>query len=151
MLAWLQATPVSEQDQAKTLSQRKRAEAPSVTRLELLAEKGVEPELPDLSCGHYLVDYLMEAGPVSPGGMGAVPLSWADLVAWSSSTGITLAPWEARMLRRLSAEYLDQSRKAEKLDCPSPAHKPLSDESRAAVAAQLESALDALIQTRPGT
>lgn len=74
----------------------------------------IEPET------SYLVDTLMEAGPVSPAGMGTTVLSWADLQAWQHGTGIALAPWEARLVRQLSAEYLQESRRAEAHDALPP-------------------------------
>jgi hypothetical protein len=35
-------------------------------------------------------------------------------------TGVDVLPWEARLIRRLSGEFLSQSHKAEKPDCPAP-------------------------------
>lgn len=76
--------------------------------------------MPPLDAGGYLIGYLFEAGPTMPGGMGSTVLSWAEITAWQERTGTPLQPWESRFLRRLSAEYLRQSRDAEKLDCPPP-------------------------------
>jgi hypothetical protein len=149
MLAWLQATPVADVEPSRSLSKRQKPEEPTLTRAEIMAKKGVVPDLPYLSGGHYLIDYLMEAGPISAAGMGPVVLTWPELNAWVERTGVDLQPWESRMVRRLSADYLTQSRKSEKLDCPSPAFKPLTDEAREVLAKQLESALDSLIDTRP--
>lgn len=101
-----------------------KSEAPQISRLEKkrreLKDDTWEPEMPPVDAGGYLVGYLFEAGPTMPGGMGPAILSWAEIGSWQARTGTPLQPWEARFLRRLSAEYLWQSRDAEKLDCPAP-------------------------------
>jgi len=149
VLAWLQTAPVPPTEEHKTLSKRKDSEPQRVSRLQQILDDGGEPDLPEVSGGLYLVSHLMEAGPASAAGMGPVPLMWVDLIAWQQVAGITLAPWEAKMLRRLSGDYLEQARKAEKPDCPSPAFVPLTEEKRDAVSNRIEFALDTLIDTRP--
>lgn len=62
----------------------------------------------------------MEAGPTSPTSMGAVPLTWDEMGAWERRFGIELSPWESRLLRRLSYEYLKESHRAEKHDAAPP-------------------------------
>lgn len=62
----------------------------------------------------------MEIGPTEAGGMGAVPLSWREIDAWASRTFARPSAWEARLLRRLSAEYLAESRAAEDPHRPTP-------------------------------
>lgn len=78
------------------------------------------PELPPIERGAYLVEYLFEAGPAQGGAMGAAPLSFGEIEAWCRRMDIELQPWEARYLRRLSREYLNESQQAEKRDCPPP-------------------------------
>lgn len=68
----------------------------------------------------YLVEYLFEIGPAMAAGMGEGPISHAELQAWQNNTGIDLDAWESRTLKRLSVEYLIESRKAKELDCPAP-------------------------------
>lgn len=53
-------------------------------------------------------------------GMGSGPITHGELEAWQRNTGITLAPWEARVIRDLSRDYISESSKAEKRDCPEP-------------------------------
>jgi hypothetical protein len=81
--------------------------------------QGLEAALPDLPTP-YLVEYLFDVGPTVSTGMGPVIIGWRDLQAWQELVGIDLEPWELRLLRRLSADYLAQSLKAEKPDCPAP-------------------------------
>lgn len=87
----------------------------------------------------YLVGYLWEVGPVIDGGMGSFPVQETDLAAWQSNTGIELEPWESRLLRRLSREYLVQLQQAEKPDCLPPwlSGLPLA-ERRKAVASKID-------------
>jgi hypothetical protein len=90
------------------------------SRREVIEEKGAVPELPELECGGYLVGYLFEIGPTVPAGMGAGPISFEEIRAWQELTGISLNPWEARTLRRLSNDYLSESYNATKPDRPAP-------------------------------
>jgi hypothetical protein len=52
--------------------------------------------------------------------MGAAPIGWQDLIAWQSQTGIALQPWEARIIRQASREYVSQMAEAMKPECPPP-------------------------------
>lgn len=68
----------------------------------------------------YLVDWLMECGPLVATGMGNVPLGWGDIHHWQDLTGSDPNPWEARTLRRLSRAYHEQMHQAKKPTCPAP-------------------------------
>ncbi len=68
----------------------------------------------------HIVDRLLEIGLTEAAGMGAGPMTWLQIDAWSRLTGVALAPWEARLLRRLSSDYLAESRRAEDINWPSP-------------------------------
>ena len=80
---------------------------------------GIEPELPELTAPH-LIGYLWEVGPVVSGGMGAAPVSFCEIQAWQASAGLDLSPWELRLLRKLSNDYLAESHAAEEPGHPSP-------------------------------
>ena len=67
-----------------------------------------------------MIGYLFEIGPASSTGMGSAPIAFLEILAWMSLTGIALTAWEARSLRRLSVEYVSESRKAEKIDAQPP-------------------------------
>lgn len=71
--------------------------------------------MPDNPAPH-LVDWLFEIGPAT----GEHPIGFADLVAWQDITGVELDPWEARTLRRLSAEYLAQRHASRDPGAPPP-------------------------------
>jgi hypothetical protein len=84
----------------------------------------------------YLIDYLFEIGPAMDGGMGIVPLSYGEIAAWSLLTGIRLRPWEARTLRRLSREYVDELHKGSwRPPWQSPDEKPQPTEEQLAIRA----------------
>ena len=93
------------------------------------------PDMPPLDVGGYMVGYLLEIGPVVASGMGQGPISHQEVLAWQALTGIVLQPWETRCLRRLSHEYLAESRKAEKRDAKAPWRLPeVSDDQKQKVA-----------------
>jgi hypothetical protein len=94
-----------------------------------MKKAGVEIDVPFVLTPH-LVDWLMDAGPVDYAGMDRVPLLWSTIADWSAMTKIVPAPWEARLLRRLSAEWLGESRRAEKPDCPAPTADEATIQSR---------------------
>jgi hypothetical protein len=74
------------------------------------------PEMPPLEVGGYLATYLFEVGPAGSGAMGPTVITHQEIQSWQTLTGIVLQPWEVRALRRLSGEYIAESRKAEKRD-----------------------------------
>lgn len=42
------------------------------------------------------------------GGMIFSPLQWQEIKAWAELTGVKLGRWEARMVRMISCEYVDE-------------------------------------------
>lgn len=91
-----------------------------MSRREDLAARGLPIEMPPLEWGQYLLDYLFEFGPTMAAGMGSGPLTAVEISAWQDLLGIEFEPWEARLLRRLSNEYLGESYAATKRDRPPP-------------------------------
>jgi len=84
-------------------------------------DDGGDPDLPNVEPElQFLIGYLFDAGPTSAGASSGVPLTWSDIRAWERGTGITLPPWQARLLRRLSADYLSESLTADAHDAPPP-------------------------------
>src|SRR3546814_18620695 len=68
---------------------------------------------------HSIVRWVV-SGLTEAAGMGAAPLSWQSILSWSDMTGSYPAPWEARLIRKLSIEYLAEVRRAESENCPPP-------------------------------
>ena len=83
-------------------------------------DEGYVPELPSVDGAAYLLAYLWDIGPTMVAGMGLGPLTHEEIRAWQSNTGVWLQPWESRILRQLSMDYIVQMRNAEKADCPPP-------------------------------
>lgn len=86
----------------------------------MLDNEGREVEMPPVEWGEHLIEYLFEFGPTVAAGMGSGPVSAGEIESWSRLLGIELSGWEARLLLRLSREYLSESHKATKQDCPAP-------------------------------
>lgn len=142
MLAWLNAVPEAPPTPKGPVKRKPPGERK--TRLQEMEAKGKDPDLPDVGEAQFLVDYLMEIGPVSPAGMGVDRISPDDILKWEEMTGITLHPWQSRCLRRLSSEYAAESHRATAHDCPPPhLSAPDADERKA-----IGDALQAAIRSR---
>jgi len=96
-----------------------------------MRRQGLVPQMPPNPAPH-ITDRLVEIGLSEAAGMGVVPLSWPTIDAWMRVTGVALAPWEARLIRRLSADYVGMSHQAECETCPPPWRAPLTERHRAA-------------------
>lgn len=84
-------------------------------------DAGGEPDLPPVDAAlQPFVAMLFEAGPASTAGQGQITLTWADLEYWQIGIGVRYAPWQLRLLRRLSAEYLIELHRAEAPDALPP-------------------------------
>lgn len=88
----------------------------------------------------YLTEWLFEIGPSVAGTMGESPLGYRDFAAWQEISGVALMPWEARILRRLSGDYLGQRHRAEEPACPAPYAGEIDDiaANRARVSQQIK-------------
>lgn len=133
-LAWLGTAP--KDPKTRKLANAASDPAPQ-TRLERMKADGLEPMLPDCSAPH-LIEHLLEVGPFEVTGMERVPISWRELQAWQDQTGVALDAWQARLLRRLSSDYLSSSRAAEKLDCPAPWATSAPEDNRDAIARRID-------------
>lgn len=94
--------------------------SPRKPRREQLEDEGIEPEMPHLEWGEYLIGWLFEVGPTVFTGMGAGPVPPPHVESWQRQMGLSLSPWEVKTLLRLSAEYSGESALANKPDRPAP-------------------------------
>jgi hypothetical protein len=99
----------------------------------------------------YLVELLLEAGPVQASGMGVGAVTWGELESWQRQTGLQLQPWEVRLLRELSRAYAVQLDASQEPDCPSPIEVEPSKEQRADVARGLSNSFRALMAAQKAT
>lgn len=102
--------------------------------------QGIEPQMPPNPAPH-LISRLTEIGLTESTGMGPSPLSWREIEAWQRSTHVRLAPWEARLMRQLSLEYIGESRRAESENCPAPWRSQVTQREREVEEAQLRMVL----------
>lgn len=115
-MAWLNAAPKPD---ARTKRAQIEKDAPAISRAEQMKRRGIVPRMPPNPAPH-IINRLVEIGLTEAAGMWAGPLSWLSINEWQRATGINLPPWEARLIRSLSVEYLAEGRRAESENCPPP-------------------------------
>lgn len=125
-MAWLNATPKPPEGskRAAAKNQPKR-----ISRVEQMKADKVPPPLPPNPLP-YIIDRLVEIGLTEVAGMGSAPLSWQSIAAWQTVTGIRLSRWEARLIRKLSIEYLAEGHRAESENCPPPWRREVSEREK---------------------
>jgi hypothetical protein len=138
-MAWLQATPKPD-PRSRRGKLAEQSTAPRLSRIAALKAKKVVPPMPPNPAPH-ITDRLIEMGLTQAAGMGAVPLSWGEINAWCDRTAVDLEPWEARLIRRLSAAYLAESHKADDENCPPPWAAPVTAREIEIEEAQLRAVL----------
>lgn len=119
----------------------KNGKAADKSRLETMKSKDQTPLIP-VNPAPYLTRWLFDVGPIVTGAMGEAPVGYPDLLAWQELSGVELMPWEAKLLRSLSVEYLVERQKAEELGRPAPYAGEVDDvkAGRARVSQQVKSA-----------
>lgn len=105
-----------------------------------------EGQLPPLPTYGYIVMWLFDIGIFSSSGMGASPLTWSELLAWSTLSGHSPTTAEAEAIIRLSREYVTKLSAAEDPSCPPPWSG--DRESPADVSKKLGAILDRMIAQR---
>jgi hypothetical protein len=133
-VAWWNAVPKPDDSKVEVTK----------TRLEIIKEDGRAPHYPPLECAQHIVNYLFEIGPVMSGGMGTVQISNTELQDWQRNIGITLNPWEARFIRKLSADYQSESHRAAKEGCPAPWQSGIEHFDKKQSVADMKNAIRAL-------
>ncbi len=81
---------------------------------------GVEPDMPKISFGDYLVDYLLRIGAGIANGMGYVGITYTEIQAWAQLSKIPLTGWESETLHKMSQAYCGQLSISSKRDCLAP-------------------------------
>ena len=128
-MAWLNAVPKPAPGTRRADRAAESDAPPPISRIEQYRAEQITPAMPPNPAPH-IITRLVEIGLSEAAGMGAVPLSWGTINEWQRATGVRLAPWEARLLHRLSTEYLAEGRRAESENCPSPWRAPISQAER---------------------
>lgn len=138
-MAWLNAIPKPDA-RTKRAKQADQAAA-QVSRLDMLKRQKVVPPMPPNPMPQ-MIDRLVEIGLSEAAGMGAAPISWQSIIAWQQAAGVRLTPWEARLLRKLSIEYLAEAKRAESENCPPPWRAEVTDRERQTEVKNLSLVLD---------
>lgn len=68
----------------------------------------------------HLAEHLQAIGPALPGGMGPVPITFAELSAWQAATGHRLQPWEAQAIHHASRAYVSSYAEGSEAGTPPP-------------------------------
>jgi hypothetical protein len=124
-MAWLQAVPKPPEGSKRA----KAVQQAQISRIDRMTKDGITAAMPSNPMPH-VITRLIEIGITESTGMGPAPLSWSEIGAWQASTGVLLAPWEAKLLRQLSIAYLSETRRAESENCPPPWRAEVSDRER---------------------
>lgn len=72
--------------------------------------------MPPAGSAAYLLAHFWQVGPA----VGEHAITSGELRDYQQNMGISLSPWECKTLRRLSIDYLNESQRATKADCPPP-------------------------------
>lgn len=84
-----------------------------------MKKDGITPQMPP-NPAPSIINRLVEIGMTESTGMGSRPLPWREIEAWKNLTGIAIPAWEARLIHRLSTEYLAELHAAEDENRPAP-------------------------------
>jgi hypothetical protein len=125
-MAWLNATPKPPEGSKRA---QEKDQLPRLSRADQMKMDGVDAVMPPNPAPHILGN-LLEIGLTEVAGMGAGPISWQSISAWQQVMGRRLPRWEARLLRKLSVEYLAEGRRAESENCPPPWRVPISQREK---------------------
>jgi hypothetical protein len=135
-MAWLNAVPRPAEGASRA---RADVSAPKLSRAAQMRANGIRnPLMPPNPLPH-VIDRLLEVGLSEAAGMGVGPVSWLTIDAWRRQTGAELMPWEARLIRRLSIEYVAEQRRAESENCPPPWRWEVTEAEKKAEVASLRS------------
>ena len=70
----------------------------------------VAPEFPDIIS--HLWEWFIELNNARPRtGMGASPIAYSEIVAWSSLTRVTPSPWEVGIIKQIDSMFMNVSSK----------------------------------------
>lgn len=133
-MAWLNAVPKPDE---RTKRAQIAKDAPRLSRADVYKRDKITPPMPPNPAPH-IISRLVEIGLTEAAGMGSVPLTWLTINQWQIAVNVRLPPWEARLIRALSVEYLAEGRRAESENCPPPWRAPVTQRERDTELARLE-------------
>ena len=97
--------------------------------------------MPEVDAGIHIFEHLIDAGIFTDGISGPISLTHIELFAWQANNGVYLQPWEVKLIRALSQDYISSSRAAKEASCPPPWLPEPTEEERAAVVPKIRDVL----------
>lgn len=82
--------------------------------------------------------------------MGEGPITWQDIDAWRALGDISIEPWEAQAIRRMSSAFVSQRHESKKASCPAPYSTALPQDVRDKVNDQFKALVGALAGRKRG-
>lgn len=77
----------------------------------------------------YLIEWINELGYFLNGGMGAVVITYSEILAWAQLTQNTPTPFDVKTLRAMSQAFIAMQESAKKADCNDPLTELNDDEN----------------------
>jgi hypothetical protein len=99
-------------DLGEYLKQRAWFETRALDKKEVRGNELEEVDLPDITGGEYLIEFVYRIGPRS--------ITWADLNAWCVRTDIQLSGWESETIKKLCDLYESSANEYSDKDIPPP-------------------------------
>lgn len=96
--------------------------------------------------GEALVQWLLDAGPIASNGMGAVGISWRELLAWRDMSGYGITEWGGETIHQASKAYAAEVSDSRGKPTPSPWREVRQDPLE--VMNQIKRGMDALMSSR---
>lgn len=107
------------------------------SRCRLFGEDNPVCKLPD--CDSVVRKAFLDCGLAMSGAMSMVPLSWSEVSAYNSLSGVSLSPWEAENVIMMSREYCSFLTKAKDETCVQPYWPDMNDDEMRSYHQSIES------------
>ena len=102
-------------------AERKNSKGESVgTRLSEYEGFTHELPLPFISVGHYLIQAFEDLGRCTVIGMSLAPVGWTEIQSYSEATGELTEPWEKRLVRAMSLEFVKWTKRGQDIFAKEP-------------------------------
>lgn len=109
-MAWLQAPVDPDFKHKKTYE----------SRLEKFDENAEELKYEPEAYSTYIINIANSIGLYLNSGYGPIPLTWSEILSWSTLTKTKITPWEATLVMKLSKSFVSQLSISKSPSCISP-------------------------------
>lgn len=90
------------------------------SRLEKFKENSEEIKYEPEAYSNYIINIANSIGLYLNSGYGPVPITWTEILSWSTLTKIEITPWEANLIMKLSRAFVSQFSISKNPACISP-------------------------------